>query len=88
MGSIDVFSINSVELNVSVMVLSAGVAADDEAIIKAGNVSILEERSVSVVNWGPVEVKMFSGAGMVSVWNRGLDEEGLIVGSMVLVNVL
>lgn len=32
---------------------------------------------------------MFSGAGMVSVWNSGLDEElGAIVGFSVLVKVL
>ena len=57
---------------------------------------ILELKSVSEsVYPGPEDVRMFSGAGIVSVWNRGLDLDvvGLIlvgsaVGSIVLVKVL
>ena len=64
----DVFSMSSVELKVSVMVFNAGVAAVEEAITTAGNVSMLDAKSVSAwLNSGPEDVKMFSGAGMVSV---------------------
>ena len=67
-GKIDVFSISSVELKVSVMVFKAGVACVCEAIITAGRVSILELKSVSdTVNSGPEDVRIFSGAGIVSV---------------------
>ena len=96
-GKIDVFNISSVELYVSVIVFKAGVACVFEAITTAGNVSILELKSVksALVNSGPEDVKIFSGAGIVSVRNRGLDEVvvGLMlatsaVGLIVLVNVL
>ena len=87
MGSTEVFNFNSVELKVSVMVFKAGVAAVDEDKTTAGNVSILEDRSKSAVEKSE-EVKIFSGAGMVSVWNNGLDADGAIVGLNVLVNVL
>ena len=57
---------------------------------------ILELKSVSEsVYPGPEDVRIFSGAGIVSVWNKGLDLDvvGLIlvgsaVGSIVLVKVL
>ena len=67
----DVFSISSVELKVSVMVFKAGVpAAVEDARMTAGRVSMLEDRSIRScpsVYSGPEEVKIFSGAGMVSV---------------------
>ena len=88
-GKIDVFSISSVELKVSVMVFKAGVAAVELARTITGKVSIELDKSVSArVNSGPDEVKMFSGAGIVSVWNRGLEEVGAIVGLKVSVKVL
>ena len=87
MGSTEVFNFNSVELKVSVMVFKAGVAAVDEDKTTAGKVSILEDKSKSAVEKSE-EVKIFSGAGMVSVWNNGLDADGAIVGLNVLVNVL
>ena len=87
MGSTEVFNFNSVELKVSVMVFKAGVAAVDEDKTTAGKVSILEDKSKSAVEKSE-EVKIFSGAGMVSVWNSGLDADGAIVGLNVLVNVL
>ena len=77
------------------MVFKAGVACVCEAIITAGRVSILELKSVSdTVNSGPEDVRIFSGAGIVSVWNKGgfdVEDEvvGLIaVGLIVFVNVL
>ena len=87
MGSTEVFNFNSVELKVSVMVFKAGVAAVDEDKTTAGKVSILEDKSKSAVEKSE-EVKIFSGAGMVSVWNNGLDADGAMVGLKVLVNVL
>lgn len=90
MGKMEVFSTNSVELNVSVMVFRAGVATVEAgSITMAGSVSMLEDKSVSDENSSGKAVKMFSGAGMVSVWNKGLDEElGAIVGFSEFVNVL
>ena len=72
-----------------------GVAWVCEAIIIAGRVSILELKSVksALVYSGPEDVRIFSGAGIVSVWNKGLEDVGAIlagsaVGLIVLVNVL
>ncbi len=46
-GKMLVLSICSVELKVSVMVLSSGVAAVEEAKTRAGSVSMLDDKSVS-----------------------------------------
>ena len=65
------------------MVLSGGVTADvDAAKTTAGNVSMLDAMSTSD-DWSSkgdaVDVKMFSGGGMVSVLKRGiLDEEATV----------
>ena len=59
-------------LNVSVTVLSGGVPEMevDDSRMTAGSVSMLETRLL----WSKieaVEVKMFSGGGIVSVWKSG-----------------
>ena len=87
MGKMEVFNTNSVEVKVSVMVFKAGVAPLDEAMTTACKVSMLEDKSTPVYS-GPDEVKMFSGAGMVSVWKIGFEEVGAMVGLKVSVNVL
>ena len=69
------------------MVFKAGVAAFEEAMTTAGKVSMLEDKSMPVYS-GPDEVKIFSGAGMVSVWKIGLEDEGAMVGLKVSVKVL
>ena len=58
----------------------------DDCKTTAGKVSILDDKSKSDVK--SADVKIFSGAGMVSVWNNGLDEDGAMVGLNVLVKVL
>ena len=87
MGKMEVFNIISVDVNVSVMVFKAGVAALEEAMTTAGKVSMLDDKSTPVYS-GPDEVKMFSGAGMVSVWKIGFEDVGAMVGLNVSVKVL
>jgi len=98
-GRMLVFSESSRVLKVSVMVLRGGVTMDvDDARTTAGNVSMLETMSTtddSSSNGDAVDVKMFSGGGIVSVLKSGIFDEtasGEIVdvGSIatLLVNVL
>ena len=87
MGKMEVFNTNSVEVKVSVTVFKAGVGPLEEAMTTACKVSMLEDKSTSLYS-GPDEVKMFSGAGMVSVWKIGFEDVGAIVGLKVSVNVL
>ncbi len=82
-------------LKVSVIVLRGGVTIDvDDARTTAGKVSMLEATSESVTSKSDaVDVKMFSGGGIVSVLKSGILEETM-EGEMVegsatlLVNVL
>ena len=79
MGKMLVLSINSLVLNVSVTVFKGGVveaAAADSAKTTAGRVSM--DEAMRSGKSGKDEVRMFSGAGIVSVWNRGVEVlEGL-----------
>ncbi len=79
MGSTLVFSMSSVVLNVSVTVLSGGVGFSPtaDASTTAGKVSTAEandgDSSEGAKTAGRELVRMFSGAGIVSVWKRGVE---------------
>ena len=73
-GKMLVFNINSFVLKVSVTVFNGGVVdaeAADSAKTTAGRVSM--DGAIKSGRSGKEEVRMFSGAGMVSVWKRGVE---------------